>query len=174
MPGPECDSSCSGHTVYNPSDSSTAHDLGQTFSHSYEDGATVSGQLFTDTVSIAGLTVCSLVILDIRCLTPEQVTDQTLGAASKYSSNLAPNQFPADGLMGLGFQSISAYNAVPVVENLISQGQMDQPVFSFKFATSGSELYLGGANSALYTGSFAYTPVTQQVSWKLGVVPGYY
>jgi len=173
LPGPKCDSSCSGHAIYSPSASSTAQDLGQTFSHSYEDGATVSGQLFADTVSVAGLTVCSVFVLDIRCLTPEQVTGQTLGAASKYSSNLAPDQFPADGVMGLAFQSISAYNAAPVVQTLISQGQIDAPVFSFKLATTGSELYLGGANPALYTGSFAYTPVTQQVSCRLGMILGY-
>lgn len=35
-------------------------------------------------------------------------------------------------------------------------------MFSFKIATSGSELYLGGANPAKYKGAINYTPVTQQ------------
>ena len=93
-----------------------------------------------------------------------QAIGQTLGVAAEYSSNLAIDQFPPDGVMGMAFQSISAYNAPPVFQSLISRSLTDEPVFSFKFATTGSELYLGGANSALYTGNFAYTPVTQQVS----------
>ena len=101
-------------------------------------------------------------------LTTEQAVDQTLGAATKYSSALSVKNFRPDGLLGMGFQSISAYNATPVFKNLVSEGQTDQPVFSFKLATSGSELYLGGANSALYTGDFSYTPVTNQVSCGLG------
>lgn len=71
--------------------------------------------------------------------------------------------------MGMAFQSISAYNATPVFQTMVSRGQADVPVFSFKLAASGSELYLGGANSALYTGNFTYTPVTEQVSCRLGV-----
>lgn len=103
------------------------------------------------------------------CLTVEQAVDQAFGVASNYSSGLAVDQFPADGLMGMGFQSISAYNATPVFQSLVSQGQTDEPVFSFKLAASGSELYLGGANSALYTGGFTYTPVTTEVSYRLGM-----
>lgn len=90
--------------------------------------------------------------------------DQTLGVASEYSSGLAVGSFPPDGLLGLAFQSISAYNATPVFESLVSQGQTDEPVFSFKLTASGSELYLGGVNTALYTGDFTYTPVTHEVS----------
>jgi hypothetical protein len=106
---------------------------------------------------------------DIRCLTAEQAVDQTLGVATEYSSSFVVDQFPPDGLMGLAFQSVSIYNATPVFESIVSEGQTDEPVFSFKLATSGSELYLGGANSTLYTGDFAYTPVTQQVSCGSGV-----
>ncbi|KIJ14863.1 hypothetical protein PAXINDRAFT_78350, partial [Paxillus involutus ATCC 200175] len=59
-------------------------------------------------------------------------TGQTLGAASQYSSGLAISQFPADGLMGMAFQSISDYNASPVFQTLVSEGQTDQSVFAFK------------------------------------------
>lgn len=103
------------------------------------------------------------------CLTAVQATEQTLGVATEYSSGLALDQFPADGLMGMAFQSISTYNASSVFKTLVSQDQTDEPVFSFKLATSGSELFLGGANSALYTGDFSYTPVTQEVSYRLGM-----
>lgn len=64
LPASTCDSTCSGHTLYDPSSSSTAQALGQPFNLSYGDGSTVSGDQYTDTVEIAGLTS----------------TNQTLGA----------------------------------------------------------------------------------------------
>ena len=169
MPGPGCTTNCDGHTIYNPSDSSTSQDLGQTFNIQYGDGSEVSGEQYSDTVSVAGLTVCSVFVLDISYLTVRQATDQTLGVATEYSSSLAVGQFPPDGLLGLAFESISAYPASPVFETLVSQGQTDEAAFSFKLAASGSELYLGGANTDLFTGDFSYTPVTNQVSCRPGV-----
>lgn len=56
VPGPSCGSSCSGHTCYNPSSSSTATEVHKAFSLRYGSGA-VQGEQYTDTVSIAGLTV---------------------------------------------------------------------------------------------------------------------
>jgi cathepsin D len=43
--------------VYDSSASSTSHDLGKTFSLTYGDGSTVSGEQFGDDVIIAGLVV---------------------------------------------------------------------------------------------------------------------
>ncbi|KAF9221252.1 Asp-domain-containing protein [Gyrodon lividus] len=151
LPGPKCGSSCSGHAVYDPSSSSTSMDLGKTFSLQYVDESTVSGEQYSDTVSIVGLTA----------------TSQTLGAASEYSSGFESSQFPADGLMGMAFQSVSVYNASPVFQTLVSQGQTDEAVFAFKLATSGSELHIGGTNPALYTGDFSYTDVTQEGFWQV-------
>jgi cathepsin D len=75
--------------------------------------------------------------------------------------------FPADGLMGMGFQSISDYNASPVFQTLVTEGQTTSGVFAFKLAESGSELTIGGLNSALYSGTPTYTPVTQQGYWQI-------
>lgn len=150
LPGKDCDSTCSGHTLYDPSASSTSKDVGQTFSLQYGDGSTVSGEQFTDTVTISGLTVDT----------------QTLGAASQYSSGFESSNFPADGLMGMGFQSISEYNAPPVFQSLISAGQTDKGVFAMKLAADGSELTLGGLNSELYTGDVTYVPVSQEGYWQ--------
>ena len=169
LPGPACTSNCGGHTIYDPSASSASQDLGETFDIEYGDGSTVSGEQYSDTVSVAGLTVCSDFVLDISCLTVRQATDQTLGVATEYSSSLAVGQFPPDGILGLAFESISAYPASPVFQSLVSDDQATEAAFSFKLATSGSELYLGGANTDLYTGDFSYAPVTNQVSCRSGV-----
>jgi hypothetical protein len=72
--------------------------------------------------------------------------------------------------MGMGFQSISDYNAPPPFQTLISEGVVTSQVFGFKFAESGSELFLGGTNSALYTGAFTWVPLTSEVcSRSLGI-----
>ncbi|KAF8452920.1 acid protease [Boletus edulis BED1] len=153
LPGSGCGSSCSGHTIWDPSSSSTSQDLGQSFFLTYAGGSTVSGEQHTDTVSIAGFSA----------------TTQTVGAANTYPPAFQSYQFPADGLMGMAFQSISGYNASPVLQTLVSEGRVSDPVFSFKLSSSGAELYIGGSNPALYTGGFTYTPVTWQGYWEVNI-----
>lgn len=92
-----------------------------------------------------------------------------MGAASSYSDGLSPDAFPADGLMGMGYESISEYGANPVFQTLVAQGQTDASVFGFKLATEGSELFIGGFNNALYTGDFVFTPVTEQGYWQVNM-----
>ncbi|EKM50158.1 uncharacterized protein PHACADRAFT_213911 [Phanerochaete carnosa HHB-10118-sp] len=151
VPGPSCTSSnCQGHAKYSPSSSSTSADAGKTFNLQYGSGS-VQGDQYNDTVSISGLTA----------------TKQRLGAASAYSSSFAPKNFPADGLMGMAYQSISEYNSPPVFQSLVAQKQISTPVFSFKLSSSGAELLLGGADSNLYTGGFTYVPVTTQGYWQV-------
>ncbi|KAH8986124.1 acid protease [Lactarius akahatsu] len=150
LPASNCDSSCSGHTLYDPESSSTSSDVGQSFKLQYTDGSAVSGEQYTDTVTIAGF----------------KATGQRLGAATTYSSGFQSNGFPADGLLGMAYQSLSKYGASPVFQSLVSQGQVSAPVFSFYLAESGSELYIGGTNQNHFTGSFAYMPVTTQGFWQ--------
>ncbi|KAI9454064.1 acid protease [Lactarius psammicola] len=151
LPGVNCGSSCSGHKIYNISESSTAKDLGKKFALTYGDNSTVSGEQYTDTVSIVGLTA----------------TGQTLGAAETYSTGFQSDRFAADGLLGMGFQSISDYNAPPLFQSLISQGKVDQQVFSFYLAKQGSELYIGGTNPSHYSGDLTYVPVTTEGYWQV-------
>jgi cathepsin D len=98
---------------------------------------------------------------------PHQAKSQTLGVATQESG--FGSDFPADGLMGMAFQSISAFNAPPVFQTLISEGVLTSEVFGFKLAASGSELFLGGTNSKLYTGNFTWVPLTNQVWWSKSI-----
>ncbi|KAK0195022.1 acid protease [Armillaria mellea] len=54
LPGRHCDSSCKGHTIYDTSRSSTATNQDQRFDLAYGNGATVQGDVFRDTCTIAG------------------------------------------------------------------------------------------------------------------------
>jgi cathepsin D len=69
--------------------------------------------------------------------------------------------------MGMGFQSISEYNAPPVFQTLVETGMTTDPVFAFKLSDSGAELTIGGTNNALYTGAFTAVPVTQEGYWQV-------
>ena len=57
LPSTSCDSSCSGHKLYNPSASSTSQDLGNDFTLSYGDGSMVTGEQYSDVVTVAGMAV---------------------------------------------------------------------------------------------------------------------
>jgi hypothetical protein len=71
------------------------------------------------------------------------------------------------GIMGLGFQTIAATNALPWWQDLLNQNLLTSPEFSF-FITRfdndpqaqenepGGILTLGGTNSSLYTGDIDY------------------
>lgn len=150
VPGPSCGGNCAGHTRYRPASSSTAVEIHKTFSLAYGSGA-VRGEQYSDDIVIAGLTAAK----------------QRLGAATAYSSSFSASNFPPDGLMGMAYQTISAYNAPPVFQTLVAQGQVSNPVFSFKLAKSGSELLLGGVNNGLYKGSFTYARVTTRGYWQV-------
>ncbi|KAG6329332.1 hypothetical protein ID866_9757 [Astraeus odoratus] len=151
LPGAGC-STCNGHTLYNPSASSTAIDKHESFILSYEDGSRVRGEQYTDTVIMAGLTAIG----------------QTLGVASQYS-DFQTSTFPADGLMGMAFESLSVYKSNPVVQTLIANNVISESVFAFKLSSSGSELRIGDIDSTLYTGSLTYTPVTNPGFWLIQV-----
>ena len=66
--------------------------------------------------------------------------------------------------MGMAFESLSIYGVNTTFQKLISEGKLDSPVFGIKFSTSGSELFLGGLNTALYCGEITWIPLTVVVS----------
>lgn len=65
--------------------------------------------------------------------------------------------------MGMGFKSISEYNADPVFQVLMKDGQTDKGEFGFKLSKSGAGLTVGGTDSSAYSGDFTYAKVTQEV-----------
>ncbi|KAJ6803198.1 phytepsin-like isoform X1 [Iris pallida] len=76
-----------------------------------------------------------------------------------------------DGILGLGFQEISVGNAVPVWYNMVDQGLIKDPVFSFWLNRNaedgeGGELVFGGSDPSHYKGKHTYVPVTQKGYWQ--------
>ena len=74
----------------------------------------MSGAVCRDKVCVAG--VC--------------VKDQAFAEATKEPGpTFLVGKF--DGILGLGFKSLSVYQLPTVFDNMVSQGVVDQPVFSF-------------------------------------------
>ena len=66
-----------------------------------------------------------------------------------------------DGILGLGFTSISIDGTTTPFENLIKQNKVDQPVFSFYLGDNGpGELTFGGYDSSKFEGDLEFVKVS--------------
>jgi cathepsin D len=135
---------CLAHNLYDPASSSTAHPLHTNFII----GASVTGQLWTDTVRLLGLIA----------------TQQTLGAASAWFNR---RETPEDGVVGMAFQRLSVNHAVPFFETLVRQRQTNSPVFAMKLVEGHAVLTLGGLNEDLYHGPITYVDITDTGYWEI-------
>ncbi|KAH9851624.1 acid protease [Lenzites betulinus] len=150
VPSTSC-STCTSHKQYSSSRSSTSKSQRGSFSINYGDGSNAQGSVFTDTVSVGGATV----------------TNQYFSGVTSESTEFRED--PADGLLGLGLTALSALGHDPFFVTAVKQGAVSEGVFGFKLAESGSELYIGGTNTRLYTGSIEYHPVTSTSGfWQIG------
>jgi len=150
--------SCDLHTKYYSTKSSTYKVNGTKFSIQYGTGA-AEGFISQDNLGIAGVTVSNQGFAEITA----EPGITFLAAAF-------------DGILGLGFDSISVDHVTPVWYNMINQKLVDAPIFAFWLnrdpdaeAGKGGELVLGGTDPNHYTGSFTYVPVTQQTYWQFVV-----
>ena len=75
-----------------------------------------------------------------------------------------------DGILGLGYDTISVNSIVPPFYNMIDQGLLDEPVFSFRIGSSeddGGEAVFGGIDHSAYTGKISYVPVRRKAYWEV-------
>merc|ERR1711974_293912 len=77
-----------------------------------------------------------------------------------------------DGILGMGFPQISVNGIPPVFNNMISQGVIKKPTFSFwlnrKAAeTDGGELVFGDVDPKHYTGEFSDVPLSKDGYWQI-------
>lgn len=148
VPSSSCTSStCRSKNKYTASRSSTGTRRSGSFSIQYGDGSTVSGPVYTDSVTVAGLTA----------------NNQYFSPVTTLSSSFSGD--PIDGILGLAYPAISNLGATPFFNTLINQGTVSAGVFGFKLASTGSELFLGGTDSSLYTGSIEYHAIDRSTGF---------
>lgn len=80
-------------------------------------------------------------------------------------------------MQGLGFPSISIGGATPPFINLVTQGLVKEPVFSFWLNRNepdqeGGELVLGGVDPAHYKGNHTWSAPACTASCNAKDVPG--
>ncbi|KAJ7181006.1 acid protease [Mycena filopes] len=151
LPAVGCDSTCDGHTLYDPSASSTA--VNTTDSYFLQFGAgNATGFVFTDTVTVAGVTARA----------------QAVGASNHYSVEFEAVNFPPDGLVGMAFPALSVFGDNPLFTTLVGEGSVP-PVFGVKLADTGSELFLGGVDIKLFTGAFRNVSLIEEDFYALNL-----
>ena len=134
-----------GHTLYDPSKSSTFELLdGYTFSLSYGDQSRASGSVGTDTVKIGGAVVAA----------------QAIELATTVTSTFQHNS-ESSGILGLASSSMNTIK--PTAQKTFYDNVMSylaQPVFTanLKHATAGSYTF-GQVDKSQFQGSIAYTPI---------------
>lgn len=96
--------------------------------------------------------------------------NQTLGAATTYSTGFESPTFRPDGLLGMGFPSISVFDSLPVFQTMVSNNVVPQGVFGFALSSEPgkSELTIGGTNTSMYQESTTeYINVSLQAYWQI-------
>jgi hypothetical protein len=75
-----------------------------------------------------------------------------------------------DGILGLGFTSISIDGTPTVFENAIKQNKVDQPIFAFYLGDNGpGELTFGGYDSAKFEGDLNYVKLDSATYWQISL-----
>ncbi|CAK7265673.1 hypothetical protein SEPCBS57363_001702 [Sporothrix epigloea] len=148
-----------GQKLYNPSSSSTSKKMaGYTWTISYGDGSSADGDIYTDKVTIGGITV----------------SKQAVELAQDVSSSFTL-QNTSDGILGMGFDSINMASP-STVQTFFgnAQSKLNSPLFTadLKFHAVGSYGF-GFINSSLHTGSIVYEDVDNSNGWWSWTSSGY-
>jgi len=159
VPGKACGFlTCWFHKRYDETKSSSYEKDGREYKVMYGSGP-VEGVFSRDTVSVGGI----------------DVPAQPFAEVSKVSFgplNLAFAMGKFDGLLGLGFKSISMYNIPTPFEAMVDKKLISEPVFAFylqeDMAEQG-ELVLGGIDAGHFTGSLVDVPLTSETYWEVSL-----
>ena len=152
MPSQDCSSiACFLHTKYDSSASSTYKKNGTSFEIRYGSGS-MKGFISQDTIKIGDITIKNQ---DFAEATEEP------GLAFAFGR--------FDGILGLGWDTISVDKVVPPVYNMIDQKLIDEPVFAFYITDSEgeSQMTLGGIDKSHYTGSITNIPLRRKAYWEV-------
>ncbi|XP_027716201.1 LOW QUALITY PROTEIN: gastricsin-like [Vombatus ursinus] len=147
---------CPNHNRFSPSQSSTFSTGGQTYTLSYgSDNLTVP--LGYDTVTVQNTVVCN----------QEFGLSENEPIRPFYCSDF-------DGILGMAYPAMAVGSSPTVMQGILQQGQLSEPIFSFYFSGQptqqyAGELILGGVDPQLYSGQNTWTPVTQEVYWQFGI-----
>ncbi|CAG7918368.1 unnamed protein product [Penicillium olsonii] len=155
VPSQQCSSiACFLHSKYDSSSSSTYKKNGTEFEIRYGSGS-LSGFVSRDTLQIGDL----------------KVENQDFAEATN-EPGLAFAFGRFDGILGLGYDTISVNKMVPPFYNMINQKSVDEPVFAFYLGDANkegdnSEATFGGIDKDHYTGELIKIPLRRKAYWEV-------
>ncbi|KAL4202967.1 hypothetical protein AMTRI_Chr02g266110 [Amborella trichopoda] len=141
------------HSKYKASKSSTYTKIGNSCEIHYGTGS-ISGFLSQDNVEVGDLVVKDQAFIE---------------ATREPSLTFLISKF--DGILGLGFKEIAVGDVSPVWYNMVDQGLVSEPVFSFWFNrneddSEGGEIVFGGVDPNHFKGEHTFVPVTRKGYWQ--------
>lgn len=156
VPSQDCSSlACFLHTKYDHDASSSYKANGSEFSIAYGSGS-LEGYVSQDTLTLGGLTI------------PNQDFAE---ATNEPGLAFAFGKF--DGILGLGYNTISVNKIVPPIYNAIDKGLLDEPQFAFylgdtnKDEEDGGVATFGGYDVSAFTGDIKWLPVRRKAYWEV-------
>jgi saccharopepsin len=152
VPSQSCSSiACFLHSKYDSSSSSTYKKNGSDFEIHYGSGS-LTGFISNDDVSIGDLKIKGQDFAE---------------ATSEPGLAFAFGRF--DGILGLGYDTISVNGIVPPFYQMVNQKLLDEPVFAFYLGSSdeGSVATFGGLDSSHYEGKIEYIPLRRKAYWEV-------
>ncbi|RKP14830.1 aspartic peptidase domain-containing protein [Piptocephalis cylindrospora] len=158
--GKKCTSSaCRGHPAFDSKASSTYTPMNRMFSIEYGTGS-LMGLVGKDQMTIGNI----------------RLENQTFGE-STVEPGMTFAGVPFDGILGLGFDSLSSQGAQPPFYSMIQQSRIKEPLLSAWFApynpqaigsgTPGGELAFGSIDPSRYTGELTWAPVINKGYWEV-------
>ena len=155
VPSESCTSiACFLHRRYDSSESRTYQKNGSEFEIQYGSGS-MTGFVSNDVLRIGDLVVKGQDFAE---------------ATSEPGLAFAFGRF--DGILGLGYDTISVNGVVPPFYQMVNQGLLDNPVFAFYLgdsASNGGEATFGGVNPEHYEGRITYAPVRRRGYWEVAL-----
>jgi len=152
VPSKDCGSiACYLHTKYDHSESTTYSQNGSSFAIQYGSGS-LEGYVSKDTVQIGDLKIKNQLFAE---------------ATSEPGLAFAFGRF--DGILGLGYDTISVNGIPPPFYNMIEQDLIDEPVFGFYLSdtSDGSVATFGGVDKSHYTGKLTTIPLRRKAYWEV-------
>ncbi|KAJ6599029.1 aspartic peptidase A1 [Mycena vulgaris] len=153
VPSTSCTSiACFLHAKYDSSSSSSHKANGSAFSIQYGSGS-MEGFVSNDVLAIGDL----------------KIPKQDFAEATK-EPGLAFAFGKFDGILGLGYDTISVNHITPPFYSMINAGLIDEAVFSFRIGSSeddGGEAIFGGIDDDAYLGKLVYVPVRRKAYWEV-------
>ncbi|XP_073989745.1 lysosomal aspartic protease-like [Rhodnius prolixus] len=145
------------HSRYNSEESTTYKADGRSLDIQYGSG-NIHGVMSSDVLKIGEL----------------EVKYQEFGEALNESL-VQFTQTKSDGILGLAFQSIAVNKAVPPFQNMVKQGLLEEPIFSFYLNRNtadelGGEIIFGGMDTKRFNeDSLHPIPLSSADYWKFQI-----